>query len=115
MKRLLRLFVAFPALLLNIGQRIRGRLPEPIPHKGLHDLEHFSNKVLTIYNIPNLPSYHHALASMIMHLGATTTSAPKVFFAKSIKKAMANQVAFERIQQIKQLEKESAPNGSESI
>lgn len=43
---------------------------------------------------------------MVMHLGPTTTHVPKMFFAKSIKKAMANEVAFNKIQQLKQEEQD---------
>lgn len=44
---------------------------------------------------------------MIMHLGSQTTFKSKYFFAKSIRKAMANQVAYEKIQEIKEEEKKS--------
>jgi hypothetical protein len=56
-----------------------------------------------------MPSYKQALASMIMHLGTTKFYAPKRFFALSIKKAMANQTAYEVIQQIREAEKPQPP------
>lgn len=48
-----------------------------------------------------MPSYRHAIASMILHLDTLITHKPKRFFAKAIRKSMANQVAFEKIQLLK--------------
>lgn len=42
---------------------------------------------------------------MIMHLGTQTTRKSKRYFAKGIQKAMANQVAYDKIQQIRDKEK----------
>lgn len=60
---------------------------------------------MTVYGLPLNPSYRQAVASSIMHLGHVTDSKPKAFFAKSIKKAMANHAAFDKIQQLKEEEK----------
>lgn len=84
-----------------------GLVPSKLPI-GMPALEKFSNEIIDAYSIPNLPSYHHAIASMIMHLGQTQTTVKKSYLAKSIFKAMSNQVCFERIQQIKEQEKADA-------
>jgi hypothetical protein len=44
---------------------------------------------------------------MVMHLGPQTTSVKKYWIACSIRKAQANQVAFEVIQKIKEEEKKA--------
>jgi len=81
--------------------RLRGYFPSRLP-VGASDFHKFADSVFWTYNLPNLPSYRHAIASMIMHLGPQVESAPKRYFARTIKKAMANQVAYEVIQEIKE-------------
>jgi hypothetical protein len=85
--------------------QLLGFFPAHLP-TGLADLGKFCDDLFFTYELPDLPSYRHAVASMIMHLSPTTIRKPKRFFALSVKKAMANQVAFELIQQIKEKEKE---------
>lgn len=82
---------------------IRGLFSSRLP-LGAEEFDTFCESILSTYDIPPFPSYRRAIASMIMHLGPTTTHVPKMFFAKSIKKAMANEVAFNKIQQFKQEE-----------
>jgi fructosamine-3-kinase len=53
-----------------------------------------------------MSSYRQAVASGIMHLGMTVDKRSKSYFAKCIKKAMANQIAYENIQLLKQQEQE---------
>lgn len=83
--------------------QIRGLLSTALP-KGATEFDSFCDSILSTYDIPNFPSYRRTIASLIMHLGPTTTHVPKVFFARSIRKAMANQVAFDKIQQLKKEE-----------
>lgn len=89
----------------TLFQRFLGRIFATDIPVGLTDFKSFSNKVLDTYSIPNLPSYHHAIASMVQHLGPQTTAVKKYWLARSIRKAMCNQVAFEVIQQIKEEQK----------
>jgi hypothetical protein len=84
---------------------VRGFFPTALP-KGSNEFDLFCNSILSIYNIPDFPSYRRTIASLVMHLGPTTTHVPKVFFGRSIRKAMANQVAFDKIQQYKQEEQD---------
>lgn len=81
--------------------------PSEIP-VGVPAMEKFSNEVLDLYKIPNLPSYHHAIASMVMHMGPQQTRVRKGFIAKTLHKAMANQVAFSVIQKLKEQENQKA-------
>ena len=80
---------------------LRGFFPQKLP-TGVLEFNQFCSNILDTYNLPHLPSYKHALASMIMHLGPTTLYKSPWFFAVSVKKSMANQTAYEMIQQIKE-------------
>lgn len=88
-------------------KKLLGKFPSKLP-VGMDELDSFTSDILSTYHLPDKPSYRHAVANMIMHLGPTISHAPKSYFAKSIIKAMANQVAFEKIQQISKEEKEKA-------
>jgi len=72
---------------------------------GLSEFNAFCETIFTKYSLPDMPSYRNAVATMIMHLPQTEDKAALSFFAKSIRKAMANQVAYEVIQQIREDEK----------
>jgi len=76
-------------------------VPSKLP-VGLEYLNKFSTETLAVYDIPTLPSYYHAIASMIMHLGPQQTHVRRGHIAKTIFKAMSNQVAFEQIQRLKE-------------
>lgn len=79
--------------------------PTPLP-VGVAEFKAWSDSIFQIFGLPDMPSYRQALASMVMHLGPTVSRQPKAFFAKSVKKAMANQVAYEMIQSLKKQEQE---------
>lgn len=67
----------------------------------------YCDKLFITYDLPNLPSYHHAVATMIMNQSPTTDRLPPHLFAKSIRKAMANEVAYARLQSLRQAQKEA--------
>lgn len=85
----------------NFLSKTRGFFPEKLP-RSLEDFYKFSDSIFKTYNIPPLPSYENAVATMIMHLDPTTDKKSKYFFAKSIRKAQANQVSYEIIQKIRE-------------
>lgn len=58
----------------------------------------FCDEIFEEHSFPKADSYKQLVASMIMHLDNTTTQAPKLYFAKAIKKAQANEVAYHVIQ-----------------
>lgn len=96
-------------LLTNVTRllkRLLALFPSPLP-VGASALKAFTDDILDSHNIPNNPSYHHAVATMIMHLGPTVHRKPKAYFARAVIKAMANQVAYARIQELKDEEKKS--------
>lgn len=80
-------------------------LPSKLP-VGMNEFDQFCKSVFDTYDLPDAPSYRQAIASMIMHLGPTEARASKRYFAASIYKAMANQIAYENIQLIKKHEAE---------
>lgn len=68
------------------------------------DFEKFCDDIFEEHAFPKAMSYKQMIASMILHLDTTTTKAPKLYFAKAIKKAQANEVAFNVIQDCKDQE-----------
>lgn len=84
----------------KIRQKVAGFVPTALP-VGKEEFNKFCASIFYTYDLPALPSYKHAIASMIMHLGPTKAKATKRFFALSVKKAMSNQVAYEIIQDLK--------------
>lgn len=86
--------------ILKLFARFLALFPTNLPVSGV-EFKNFSDHILWAFGLPNLPSYHAAIGSMIMHLGPTIHRKPKAFFARSVKKAMANEVAYSIIQSIK--------------
>lgn len=90
--------------LFKLIKFVRGRFPSELPRE--HDeYESFFNKIFSLYDFDDIPFYRHAISSLILHQGSTTTSMPLYFFAQSIRKSRSNQIAFEIIQKMKEDEK----------
>jgi len=68
----------------------------------------FTKEILDTYSFPDKDEYRHAIATMIMHLDPQTITKDLDYFANSIKKAQANQVAYEIIQEINNKQKEAS-------
>jgi hypothetical protein len=92
--------------LKKFSNKLLGFLPQPLPHKGLSDFDQYCDLIFETYDLPDLPSYRNAIASMIMHLGPSTAMKAPYFFAICVRKAMANQIAYEKIQLLKKEEAE---------
>ncbi len=90
---------------VRIFKHTRGFFPSALP-VGVDQFNGFADSIFDLYGLPNLPSYKHAIASIVMHLGPTTAYKSKFFFSLTIKKSMANQIAYEVIQSLKKLENE---------
>jgi hypothetical protein len=80
---------------------IKGAFKHSLP-TGATEFDKFCERILGYYNLPNVRSYKEAIAHMIQHLDPLTTKAPLTYFAKSIKKAQANQAAFHALQKFKE-------------
>jgi hypothetical protein len=97
-------------------KRIRHLFPSPLP-KSQEAFDALCNELFETYEIPNKPSYKHAVASMIMHLNTTKASMPLRYFVDSIRKAQANEIAYNVIQTIRDEDKkqqQEAINQNES-
>lgn len=92
-------------ILKRLSLLIRYRFPSKLP-TGMTEFEDFVQSILVAYKLPDLPSYKNAVATMIMHLSPQQSYAPKAYFAKGIRKSMANQIAYSKIQEYKKLEEE---------
>lgn len=86
-------------------KRILGFISSPLPY-GMEQFDNFCTDLFYTYGLPDNPSYRHAIATQIMHLGPTTNRKPKRYFAKTTLKSMANQIAYLKIQEMKKLEQE---------
>lgn len=73
--------------------KLRGFFPTALP-TGKTEFDQFCLKIFDIYNLPDMRSYREAIATMIMHSGPTISTKSLYYFAKSIRKAQANQVAY---------------------
>lgn len=80
------------------------RFASPLP-TTVWEFDRFCDSIFDAHGFPDNPSYRHAMASAIMHLGPVTDWKPKMFFAKSVKKAMANHAAYDKIRQLEAEEK----------
>lgn len=89
-------------------KRLVGKALAFFPYKlpvGITEFNRFSDRIFFTYQLPNLPSYKQAIAASIMHLPTHTTRKSPRWFAIGIRKAMANQIAYEVIYEIKEREK----------
>lgn len=66
---------------------------------------------LSYQDIPDSASMRFALASMIMHLPPDKCMASKEFFATALYKAMANEVAYQFMQEQKTKQKQEVEGG----
>lgn len=98
--------------LILLFHRLKGLLPSELP-RTIPEFDLFFESICETYNIPKLPSYKHAVASMIMHLGPLETHKAKHFFVKSIRKAQANEISYAIIQDVKKQEAEAQKKAHE--
>lgn len=90
---------------MNRLRKLKDQLRQVYPSKlpiTVDELNLMIKDVLLANDLPDNPSYHHAIATAIMHLDPLTTRKQKRFFAKSVRKSISNQVAFDKMQLLKQ-------------
>lgn len=80
--------------------KIKHLWPEKIPISQ-DELNQLISEVICAEDVPNDPTYHHAIAAAVMHLGPVTHRKARRFFAKSIRRSIANQVAFNKIEALR--------------
>ncbi len=81
--------------------KLRGFFPTRLP-TGKTEFDTFCLKIFDIYDLPDMRSYREAIATMIMHSGPTVSTKSLYYFAKSIRKAQANQVAYNMLMVFKE-------------
>lgn len=96
----------FKERLHHLWLRCLGVFPHALP-VGRSEFDEFSGRIFRAYNLPRSEGYVQAVATMIMHLPPQAHKAPPLYFARSIKKAMSNEVAFNIIQEQKQKDRET--------
>lgn len=87
------------------GWRIYDLFPRRLPI-GRAEFDDYCSFLFLVHNLPDLPSYRNAVATMVMHLGPTVSRKAPYYFVTSIRKAQANEVAYAVIQEMRALEKQ---------
>ncbi len=85
--------------------RLKSLFPMPLP-VGMKELDKFSDDLIFAFGMPDYPSYRQMIATMIMHADQGTNKHRAYNMIKAMRKSMANQVAYEKIQIIQRAEKE---------
>lgn len=84
----------------EVTEKLSLLFAHPLP-TGRQEFNAFCEKIFRIYRLPDMRSYREAIATMIMHLPPTCHRMRLQYFAKSIRKAQANQAAYGMIQEFK--------------
>ncbi len=95
---------------MNKAKKLFTKFKQIFPTKlplNRNDMDKFIQDILTANDLPDNKSYHHAVAGAIMHLGPVTASKSKRWFAKTVRKSIANQVAYEKIKSLQDDEKKA--------
>lgn len=69
--------------------------------RGLAEFETWAKEIIELAGAPDNDSVRFALATMVLHLGTEDDTYPKEGFAKRLRKAMANQVVSQVINELK--------------
>lgn len=75
-------------------------LPSSLPQSG-QAMDIFIADVLELASLPDNSSFRTAIATQIMHIGPDSAKATKRSFIVALRKAVANQLAYEVIQREK--------------
>lgn len=82
---------------------LAGFFPRPLPI-GRHQFDKLCDNLFYTYGFPDLLSYRRTIATMIMHHTNESHMASPYSFARAIKKAQANEIAFAMLQELKEKE-----------
>lgn len=85
--------------------KFRQFYPEKLP-STVSELDDFTTNALLVASLPDLPEYRRVIATTMMHLGPVTDRKSLRFFSRSLRRALLNQAAFDKIQAIIQQEKD---------
>jgi hypothetical protein len=92
------------SIILRPFKKLKSKFKEELP-RSRPAMDAFFTDIIKTYDLPDMPSYRNAMAVMIMNMGSETIKQSKFSFAKAIKKAMSNQVAYSVIEEIREQQK----------
>lgn len=89
--------------------QLRGFFPSSLP-SGMTEFNAWSDSLASTYTLPtqDVDSVRFSLASIIMHLGPSSSHVSKYYFYKMLKAAAAKQVAGAAFYEIKQAQQAKA-------
>lgn len=80
------------AKLKKLARLVRAHFPSVLP-RGKTEFEVWAADIVDLADAPKNPTILSVVATMVMHIPPTQSSKPKMYFIRSIHKAMTNQVA----------------------
>lgn len=89
--------------LKKLVKRLLARFTSPLPN-GMNSFDEYIQSIISLYDLPDNPSYHRMIAMMVQHLPPHLYRAPKHYFYKCILRAQANEAAFHKLQALKEAE-----------
>lgn len=94
---------------------LRAHLPSTLPHQNKDEFEAWLTTLFALFNLPDSPNYRQAVAASVMQLPATQSKMPKAYFARVIRKSMANQIAYWVIEEVRALDKKLQQQEEEAL
>lgn len=91
-------------------KKLRNFLPSKIPSTGVPEMQAFVADIIETYDLPDNDSHRQAIYNMILTLGPTIIYKSKYFFAASVMKAAANQIAYNLIMEIRDAANKPRPS-----
>jgi hypothetical protein len=70
------------------------------------EFEAFTEKIIYGFGLPDTDDTEESIATLIMHMPQSAASAPLSYFANSVKKSMANAIAYSKLQEFSKRRKE---------
>lgn len=98
---------------MHLFKRIRCRFPSRLPN-GVEEFKAFVDDIAELSGLPNNEKLQSVISSFILSLHPTTDAIPKLLMAQQLRKAAANQVAFEMLDRLKEKQNEGSPVGEAS-
>lgn len=87
-----------------IVDKIKARLPRALP-RTKESFDAWFSELTRIYALPDKSDYKQAVATCIMHLDQLESHKSMHYFARAIRKSMANQIAYNVIDAIRREDK----------
>lgn len=78
--------------------------PQKLPN-GREEFEIFATKIIKTFDFPDNDSFRNMIAGMIQHAPQTASRLSPLYFGKRIRKAIANEVAFYVMKDLKEKRK----------